>query len=119
MKRLRIEHTTGFSYQGDVSASYNEARMTPLTTDRQMTVESRVEVDPRTRSYRYLDYWATVVDVFDIHVPHTTLTVTATSVIGTPSATSKSIRPRRARPAEMVVVERCHARSIRRCVGVS
>ncbi|HKP07317.1 MAG TPA: transglutaminase family protein, partial [Microbacterium sp.] len=29
MKRLRIEHQTGFSYQGDVSASYNEARMLP------------------------------------------------------------------------------------------
>jgi len=80
---LRIEHQTTYRYGDEVSASYNEARMTPLTTDRQMTVESRVEVVPRARSYRYLDYWATVVDVFDIHVPHTTLTVTATSVVET------------------------------------
>jgi transglutaminase-like putative cysteine protease len=78
---LRIEHRSGYRYGDEVSASYNEARMTPLTTDRQTTVESRLEVDPRTRSYRYLDYWATVVDVFDIQVPHTTLTVTATSVV--------------------------------------
>ena len=83
---LRIEHQSRYRYRDEVTASYNEARMTPLTTDRQMTVESRVEVDPRTRSYRYLDYWATVVDVFDIHVPHATLTVTATSVVETNEA---------------------------------
>ena len=80
---LRIEHRTAYRYRDEVQSSYNEARMTPLTTDRQMAVESRVEVEPRTRSYRYLDYWATVVDVFDIHVPHTTLTITATSVVET------------------------------------
>jgi transglutaminase-like putative cysteine protease len=83
---LRIEHRTAYRYRDEVQSSYNEARMTPLTTDRQTTVESRVEVEPRTRSYRYLDYWATVVDVFDIHVPHTTLTVTATSVVETTEA---------------------------------
>ena len=33
MKRLRIEHQTAFAYQGDVSASYNEARMLPGSTD--------------------------------------------------------------------------------------
>jgi transglutaminase-like putative cysteine protease len=80
---LRIEHRTSYRYRDEVQSSYNEARMTPLTTDRQTAVESRVEIDPRTRSYRYLDYWATVVDVFDIHVPHTELTVTATSVVET------------------------------------
>ena len=83
---LRIEHHTGYRYRDEVQDSYNEARMTPLTTDRQMVVESRVEVEPRTRSYRYLDYWATVVDAFDIHVPHTQLSVTATSVVETTEA---------------------------------
>jgi transglutaminase-like putative cysteine protease len=67
--------------------------MTPLTTDRQMTVESRVEVQPRARSYRYLDYWATVVDVFDIHVPHSTLSVMATSVVETTEAPSQPPDP--------------------------
>jgi transglutaminase-like putative cysteine protease len=80
---LRIEHRSAFGYGDEVLSSYNEARMTPLTTDRQTAVESRVEVEPRTRSYRYLDYWASVVDVFDIHVPHTVLTITATSVVET------------------------------------
>ena len=83
---LRIEHRSAYRYRDEVHASYNEARLTPLTTDRQMVVEARVEVDPPARSYRYLDYWATVVDVFDIHVPHTTLTVTSTSVVETSEA---------------------------------
>jgi transglutaminase-like putative cysteine protease len=83
---LRIEHRSAYRYRDEVISSYNEARMTPLTTDRQTTVESRVEVEPRTRSYRYLDYWASVVDVFDIHVPHTTLTITARSVVETMEA---------------------------------
>ena len=83
---LRIEHQSRYRYRDEVASSYNEARMTPLTTDRQMTVESRLEVEPRTRTYRYLDYWATVVDVFDIHMPHTTLTVRASSVVETTEA---------------------------------
>jgi transglutaminase-like putative cysteine protease len=83
---LRIEHRSTYRYRDEVLSSYNEVRVTPLTTDRQTTVESRVEVDPRVRSFRYLDYWATVVDVFDIHVPHTTLTITATSVVETTQA---------------------------------
>lgn len=83
---LRIEHRTRYHYRDAVAGSYNEARMTPLTTDRQTTVESRLEVEPRTRTYRYLDYWATVVDAFDIHVPHTELAVTATSLVETTEA---------------------------------
>ncbi|HLJ08196.1 MAG TPA: transglutaminase family protein [Acidimicrobiia bacterium] len=83
---LRIEHQTRYHYRDEVQASYNEARMTPLTTDRQMTVESRLAVEPRTQPYRYLDYWATVVDAFDIHVPHTDLALTATSVVETTEA---------------------------------
>jgi transglutaminase-like putative cysteine protease len=90
---LRIEHRSTYGYRDEVHDSYNETRVTPLTTDRQVTVESRVEVAPHTRSYRYLDYWATVVDVFDIHVPHTTLTVTATSVVETSEAPEQPADP--------------------------
>jgi transglutaminase-like putative cysteine protease len=90
---LRIEHRSAYRYGAEVLSSYNEARMTPLTTDRQTAVESRVEVEPRTRSYRYLDYWASVVDVFDIHVPHSTLTITATSVVETTEAPTQPPDP--------------------------
>jgi transglutaminase-like putative cysteine protease len=83
---LRIEHDTGYRYRSEVLASYNEARMTPLTTDRQTAVDVRVEVEPAARVFRYLDYWATVVDAFDLHVPHTELTVRAWSLVETSGA---------------------------------
>jgi len=81
--RLRIRHTSGYRYQSPVRSSYNEARLTPLTTERQLTIESRVEVDPRARMYRYWDYWGTLVHAFDLHRPHSELVVTATSVVET------------------------------------
>ena len=83
---LRIEHLSRYHYGSEVLASYNEARMTPMTTDRQTTLESRVEVEPVTHRYRYLDYWATVVDAFDVHRPHTEMIVKATSVVETSDA---------------------------------
>jgi len=38
---------------------------------------------PATRSYRYIDYWGTAVTAFDLHAPHTELTVTSASVVET------------------------------------
>jgi transglutaminase-like putative cysteine protease len=83
---IRVEHHSGYRYQGEVVSSYNEARMTPLTTDRQVTVDSRLEVEPRARPFRYLDYWGSVVDAFDVHTPHSELRVAARSVVETSPA---------------------------------
>ena len=83
---IRIEHHSGYRYEHEVTSSYNEARMTPLTTDLQTTVDSRLEVEPRVRPYRYVDYWGSVVDAFDVHAPHTELSVTARSVVETSPA---------------------------------
>ncbi len=81
--RVRVQHRTGYTYAGEVSSSYNEARMTPLTDGSQTTLESRVEVTPAASAYRYRDYWGTQVTSFDIHAPHSELVVTATSVVET------------------------------------
>jgi transglutaminase-like putative cysteine protease len=86
---LRVEHHSGYRYEGEVAASYNEARMTPMTTIRQVTMDSRIEVVPSVRPFRYIDYWATVVDAFDVHVPHTELSVVATSVVETSAAPNR------------------------------
>ena len=48
MKRLRIEHQTGFVYPGDVVASYNEARMLPHSTDSQFVLSSSLDIEPST-----------------------------------------------------------------------
>ena len=81
--RLEIRHETGYRYPRDARASYNEARLTPLSTAGQLTVDARVEVEPRVRLGRYWDYWGTLVHSFDVHVPHRELIVTATSMVET------------------------------------
>jgi transglutaminase-like putative cysteine protease len=81
--RLRIKHVTGFTYAGTAHASYNEARMTPLTVPGQTTLFSQVECTPGATTWRYLDYWGTQVTVFDLQRPHQQLRVTATSLVET------------------------------------
>lgn len=83
MWRMRVVHTTGYAYGSAVTASYNEARLTPRSDTRQNVILNRVETIPATRSYRYVDYWGTAVTAFDLHAPHTELTVTSSSVIET------------------------------------
>lgn len=83
---MRIEHTNGYRYGSEVRSSYNEARMTTLTTERQSTLESTISVQPTCRPFRYVDYWCTIVNAFDIQVPHASLHVHATSVVSTTGA---------------------------------
>ena len=86
MWRLRVVHTTGYAYQSPVTASYNEARLTPRSNTRQNVILNCVETIPATRSYRYIDYWGTAVTAFDLHAPHTDLTVMSSSVVETERA---------------------------------
>lgn len=83
MWRLRVVHSTGYAYKSAAVASFNEARLTPRSDNRQNVILSRVETVPATRSYRYIDYWGTAVTAFDLHAPHTELRVTASSVVET------------------------------------
>ncbi|MCU1448044.1 MAG: transglutaminase protein [Acidimicrobiales bacterium] len=84
--RIDVRHTTEYRYAQEVMASYNEARLTPQSTADQVTVVSRLEVDPHARLFRYWDYWGTLVHAFDVHVPHDELIVTASSTVETPDA---------------------------------
>lgn len=79
--QLRLVHTTGFTYDGGVVASYNEARLTPVTTPDQVVLHSRVDISPSPWTFRYWDYWGTQVTAFEIHDLHDELTVTATSTV--------------------------------------
>ena len=81
MKRLRIEHQTGFSYQGEATASYNEARMLPVSTDSQFVLNSSLDIEPSTSVNQYVDYFGTRVAAFDVLTPHSSLTITARSLV--------------------------------------
>lgn len=79
--RMRIEHATGFAYQGDVSASYNEARMLPSSTESQFVLSSSLDIDPSTTVNQYVDYFGTRVSAFDVLSPHSSLAITARSLV--------------------------------------
>jgi transglutaminase-like putative cysteine protease len=81
--RIRVEHSTEYQYAGEVRSSYNEARITPLTTVDQLVLEASVRVSPSAKVYRYLDYWSSVVHAFDLDLPHTHMSVVGRSVVET------------------------------------
>jgi transglutaminase-like putative cysteine protease len=79
--QLRIVHTTGYEYDGKAVASYNQARLTPVTTPEQIVVHSRLEVSPKPWTYEYRDYFGSHVTAFEVVDPHDALRVTATSTV--------------------------------------
>ena len=81
--RISIDHKTGFRYSSPVASSYNEARLTPATTNRQTVWTSRVSVEPTAWSFTFTDYWGTAVTTFELHELHKRLTVHAQSVVET------------------------------------
>jgi hypothetical protein len=85
--RLRVRHTTTYHYSGVVHSSYNEARISPLDTANQFTLEHRVEVHPAANLFRYRDYWGSRVHSFDLHQPHTELIVIGSSLVETAERT--------------------------------
>ncbi|WP_394770659.1 transglutaminase domain-containing protein [Lacisediminihabitans sp.] len=81
MNRLRIKHMTGFRYGGEVTASYNEARMLPTSSDGQFVLYSNLEILPISSHHTYVDYWGSRVSSFEILTPHQELALTATSLV--------------------------------------
>jgi transglutaminase-like putative cysteine protease len=81
VNRLRIRHVTGFHYNGEVTASYNEARMLPGSTDSQFVLNASLDIEPSTSVNQYVDYFGTRVAAFDVLSPHSSLTITARSLV--------------------------------------
>lgn len=81
--QLKVVHTTGFSYHGGATASYNEARLTPQTQTGQLVVHTRIDVSPTPWSWSYRDYWGSLVTAFEVLDPHDSMTVSATATVHT------------------------------------
>jgi transglutaminase-like putative cysteine protease len=77
MSRLHLVHTTRFTYGGPVTASYNEARMTPLSGPGQTVLSSRLALEPHTWRHDYRDYWGTAVTTFEVLQAHQSLLIRA------------------------------------------
>lgn len=81
MRRMRIVHETGFRYDGETRASYNEARMQPASGGHQWVLSSELEITPGAHIFSFRDYWHTQVAAFEVLVPHSELTLSATSLV--------------------------------------
>ena len=86
--KLDICHVTSYHYDRPVVSSYNEARVTPMGTDRQLVGHSEVRVEPQAEVFAYYDYWGSLVHTFDVHDPHDTLVVTSIATVETGPAGS-------------------------------
>jgi transglutaminase-like putative cysteine protease len=82
--RYKITHKTGYNYSAPASLSQNELFLRPRSTAFQNAAESIIAIkpDPQYR-HRRTDYFGNTVDVFMVQHPHTTLEVTATSIVET------------------------------------
>ncbi len=81
--RLAITHSTSYRYESPVTTSYNEARLEPRSDRRQTVLSWSLDVTPAVRLVNHVDYWGTMVHHFDLHVPHTELSVVAKAVVET------------------------------------
>ena len=79
--KLSIRHVTGFVYDGVAESSYNETRMTPLSSPRQRVVEASLRTSPIATQLTYLDYFGSAVTAFDLHDRHRQLEVTAEALV--------------------------------------
>ena len=105
-RRLRIVHHSGYNYADTVTASFNEARMTPLTGDGQLLIDHSLSVDPNAAVLRYVDYWGAEVAAFDVQQPHTQLEVVAESLVDTAPAQQLPAGARWADLADTAVTDR-------------
>ncbi|WP_434967221.1 transglutaminase family protein [Janibacter indicus] len=80
-RRHRIVHRTVMRYDGDVVASHNELRMTPLSEPGQTTLEARIRVRPHSWSNVYTDHWGTQVMAVESQGAHDTLEIEAMSTV--------------------------------------
>ena len=81
--RLEIVHKTRVVYEGMARASFNEARMTPVTLPTQTALETRLWTGAGTEVSSYRDYWGTLVSSFDIQAPHQELVISAQATVQT------------------------------------
>jgi transglutaminase-like putative cysteine protease len=79
--QFRVVHTTRIAYDRGVAASYNLARMTPLTSAQQVVLHTRLDVSPKPWTTSYRDYWGTEVTAFEVLDQHSELVVTASSTV--------------------------------------
>jgi transglutaminase-like putative cysteine protease len=78
----RVTHRTEYEYEQEVTASYGQLHLLPGDAPGQRSVRAEIEIAPGPEEYRErVDFFGNRVAYFAIHEPHTSLAVTAVSVV--------------------------------------
>jgi transglutaminase-like putative cysteine protease len=90
----RVVHRTEYRYESPVSSSFGELHLLPRDTPGQVCRSSRVHIDPGPDDYRErTDFYGNRVAAFAVLEPHTTLAVTAESVVAVSGPPGSSPQP--------------------------
>ena len=82
MTSYRIEHQTTYTYDSDVTGSYGLFHLRPRDLDWQHCVAHEISVDPEPADlFRHFDLYGNTKSYFHVVRPHTTLKITAISVV--------------------------------------
>lgn len=81
--RLRIQHTTVFTYDQPISEAYTEMRLAPMNNAGQRRMSFNLTTEPRGEVIRHGDRYGNEVHYFDVLQPHQQLKVTAASELFT------------------------------------
>ncbi len=88
--RLRVEHTTIFTYDEPITEGYTELRLRPLRGGRASAAcPSASAPIRRAEVHSYVDRYGNDVRHFDILAPHERLVVTARSEVSTADGRSR------------------------------
>ncbi|MFH2131602.1 MAG: transglutaminase family protein [bacterium] len=80
----RITHKTTYTYSEQASISQNELFLHPRGTATQSITQSNLVILPNPQYKRQrTDYFGNITDVFMVQQPHSELTMTVTSLVGT------------------------------------
>ncbi len=80
---FQIHHRTTYRYAGEASESFMEARLTPVTDERQRLRSRRFDTTPEARVGHYVDYFGNAVESFAIAHRHGELVLDSRSEVET------------------------------------
>lgn len=81
--RFRIVHHTRYRYAGEASESFMEARLTPVTDERQRLLGRTFSTRPEGKVHAYVDYFGNTVESFALAHRHGELTLESRSEVET------------------------------------
>lgn len=81
--RFRINHRTTYRYAGEARESFMEARLTPVTDERQRLIARDFKTNPLGKVHGYTDYFGNAVESFAVAHRHGALVLESRSEVDT------------------------------------